>query len=361
LWIDALTAASNLAKLKRGAQADELVNISNMTRDRAIESFQLLFRNTTASDVDSTTPLLYDAVRPDGSPSSQLRPNMLFATHIVPGTKTKQDITQQATKRLGTPWGISSLDSSDPKYLAYHKAEPLYEQDASYHNGIVWLWNSGIWIEMLLRHGLIDQAWEVTRNYVDIMLDNITLGTLPELIDSKPREGIFVTTYPDAENFVGISRLDQMSLRNEAGVADSIPALSGTWSQAWSLSELIRNIAEDYVGLRYEIGSGFELKPQIPDSWGSVMATRTFAGYTLELRRVVSKGNWTWLLRFEGTDTPSPISLRFMVPGMEHPVMLELNGSEQRFEIRETRGGMAIILNNEVIVPDPAPPSAWKE
>jgi hypothetical protein len=127
------------------------------------------------------------------------------------------------------------------------------------------------------------------------------------------------------------------------------------------LSELIRNIAEDYVGLRYEIGTGFELKPQIPDSWGSVIATRTFAGYTLELRRLVSRGNWTWLMRIEGSETSKPMPLRFMVPGMEHPVILELSGNEQRFEIRETRGGMAIVLNYEVIEPDPAPPSVWKE
>jgi glycogen debranching enzyme len=361
LWIDALSAASNLARFSRGMQADELMNISNTTKIRALESFQRLFRNTDADNVEAANPFLFDAVGSDGSPSYQLRPNMLFATHLVPGTKTKLDITLQATKRLGTPWGIASVDSTDPKYLPYHKAEPLYEQDASYHNGIVWLWNSGIWIELLLRHGLLEQAWEVTRNYVDIMLDNITLGTLPELIDSKPREGIFSTTYPDIDHFVGISRLDQMSLRNEAGVDPSIPALSGAWSQAWSLSEFIRNIAEDYVGLRYEASIGFVLKPQLPPSWGNVMVTRKFAGYDLELRRVTSSSKATWFIRVEGSSTTPTIPLVFMVPGMEHPVVLKLEGSEQRFEIRESRGRVAIIMNNQVITPEPAPPSGWMD
>jgi glycogen debranching enzyme len=267
----------------------------------------------------------------------------------------------QATNRLGTPWGLMSLDPSDPKHLGYHKAEPLYEQDASYHNGIVWLWNTGIWVELLLRHDMVEQAWEVTRNYVDIMLDNITLGTLPELIDSKPREGVFTTTYPDSAHFQGISRLDQMSLRNESGVPADIPALSGTWSQAWSLSEFMRNIAEDYIGLRYESQSGFVLLPKVPESWGNVMATRSFAGYTLELRRVVSNGSVTWLMRIEGSDKSSPIPLKFMVPGMDHPVVLELIGNEQRYEVRESRGRVVIILNNEVIEPEPAPPSVWME
>ncbi len=361
LWIDALSAASNLARFKRGAQAEDLLSVSKTTRTLAAESFQILFRNPSAEDPESVNPLLFDAVMPDGSPSVQLRPNILFATHLVPGTKTKHTITQQATNRLGTPWGISSLDPSDSKYLAYHKAEPLYDQDASYHNGIVWLWNSGIWIEMLLRHEMVDRAWEVTRNYVDIMLDNITLGTLPELIDSKPREGVFSSTYPDAVNFSGISRLDQMSLRNEANIDPSIPALSGTWSQAWSLSEFIRNIAEDYVGLRYEADAGFVLKPQIPNAWGNVMATRMFAGYDLELRRVVSKGKSTWFIKVDGLGKAAPISLVLMVPEMNHPVVLELNGSEQRFEIRESRGRVAIVMNYKVIDPEPAPPSIWME
>jgi glycogen debranching enzyme len=359
LWIDALSAASNIARFKRGESAEQLTILANTTRITAVETFQAMFRNADASDIESANPLLFDAVGRDGSPSSELRPNLLFATHLVPGTKTKHDITLQATSRLGTPWGISSLDTSDPKFLAYHKAEPLYEQDASYHNGIVWLWNSGIWIEMLLRHGMVEQAWDVTRNYVDIMLDNITLGTLPELIDSKPREGVFRTTYPDDENFAGISRLDQMSLRNEAEVDPSIPALSGTWSQAWSLSELIRNIAEDYVGLRYEADAGFVLKPKMPNEWGNVMATRKFAGYDLELRRVTSNGKVTWLIRVEGSGKATPVPLVFMVPDMDHPVVLELNGGEQRYEIRESRGKVAIIMNNEVIEPEPAPPSIW--
>lgn len=361
LWIDALGAATNIARFKRGTQADQLMELSDSTRALALESFQLAFRNPSYTSSAEANPLLYDAVRSNGVASAELRPNALFATHLIPGTQPKRDLVEQVTNRLGTPWGLMSLDPSDAKYLPYHKAEPLYDQDASYHNGIVWLWNSGIWIEMLLRHGMVDKAWEVTRNYVDIMHDNITLGTLPELIDAKPREGVFVDQFPDADHFSGISRLDQMSLRNEAGVSNSIPALSGTWSQAWSLSEFIRNIAEDYVGIRYDAPVGFVFKPQIPDEWGNVLTTRRMAGYDFELRRVLSNGNVTWLLRVDGKGVASPIGLVSFVPGMEHPVVLELTGGEQRIEFRESRGRIAIIVNNEVVEPDPAPPSAWMD
>lgn len=361
LWIDALAAASNIARFKRGAEADQLVELADLARSKALESFQVAFRNPSFNNSTDATPVLFDAVGAGGAASSELRPNALFAAHLVSGTQPKRDLVEQVTGRLGTSWGLMSLDPADPKYLPYHKAEPLYDQDASYHNGIVWLWNSGIWIEMLLRLGLVDQAWNVTRNYVDIIHDNITLGTLPELIDAKPREGEFVDVYPDAEHFMGISRLDQMSLRNEAGVSSSIPALSGTWSQAWSLSEFLRNITEDYLGIRYEQYTGFVFKPMIPDSWGNVLATRNMAGYDIEFRRVMSNGTSTWMLRIDGQGKAVPIDLICHVPGMEHPVVLPLTGGEQRIEFRESRGRIAIIVNNEVIEPDPAPPSIWLE
>src|SRR5690606_3365688 len=113
--------------------------------------------------------------------------------------------------------------ADDPWFHPYHKTEPWYEQDASYHNGIVWLWNNGIWMEALVRHGLHEQAAEVMRNYADLMLENVTLGTLPELIDAMPRSGRFESDYPDSASFLGISRIDQMSLRNAAEVEVSIP------------------------------------------------------------------------------------------------------------------------------------------
>ena len=94
----------------------------------------------------------------------------------------------------------------------------------------------------------------------------------------------------------------------------------------------------------------------MPDAWGSEMAVRKFAGYDLELRRVISRGQATWLIRIDGNGMATPMPITFMVPGMSHPVTLELSGGEQRFEIRESRGRLAIIMNNEVIEPVPAPP-----
>lgn len=360
LWIDALQASSNLARFTRGEAADSLVNIADQTHTKALESFLKLFRADEITASNGNTPHLFDAIGANGVGSTQMRPNALFAYHLIPGTTAKADIARRITERLGTPWGPMSLASDDEWYHPYHKTEPFYEQDASYHNGIVWLWNTGSWIESLIRHGLHEQADSITQNYVDIMLDNVTLGTLPELIDAMPRSGKFASEYPSEEEFQHISRLDQMSLKNESKVDSSIPALSGTWSQAWSLSEFIRNLIEDYGGLRYEPGHGFVLFPAIPSGWGDVLIERQFAGYELDIRRVQNDETETWLLLFEATDKATVSTIPFMLPQMSEPVLLNLTASEDRYEIRVSADKITYQRNFDVYTPKPAPPSTWK-
>src|SRR5690606_11619563 len=199
--------------------------------------------------------------------------------------------------------------------------------------------------------GLYEQADSVTQNYVDIMLDNVTLGTLPELIDAMPRSGKFATEYPTQDEFQHISRLDQMSLRNEAQVDPSIPALSGTWSQAWSLSEFIRNLTEDYGGLKYEPGYGFVLFPSIPTGWGDMLIERQFAGYYLSMRRVKNADTETWLLQFDATDRAVVATLPFMLPQMKEPVLLDLTASQDRYEIRVDREKITYRRNYDTYTP----------
>ena len=360
LWIDALQASSNLARFTRGAAADSLVNIADQTHAIALESFLRLFRADETTASNENTPHLFDAIGANSLESTQMRPNALFAYHLIPGTTAKAHIARRITERLGTPWGPMSLAADDEWYHPYHKTEPFYEQDASYHNGIVWLWNTGSWIESLIRHGLHEQADSITQNYVDIMLDNVTLGTLPELIDAMPRLGKFASEYPTADEFQHISRLDQMSLKNESNVDASIPALSGTWSQAWSLSEFIRNLTEDYGGLRYEPGHGFVLFPAIPSGWGDVLIERQFAGYELDIRRVQNAETETWLLLFEATDKATVSTIPFMLPQMSEPVLLDLTASEDRYEIRVSADKITYQRNFDAYTPQLAPPSTWK-
>lgn len=358
LWIDALQAATNIARFKRGEAADELSIMAQESRDMALASFLKHFVVDETDSVKNTITML-DAISAGDVASSQIRPNALFAYHLLPGTEPKRELARNLTQKLGTPWGLLSLDAADPWFHPYHKAEPLYEQDASYHNGIVWLWNTGIWVEVLTRHGMHEQAWEVTKNYVDLMLDNITLGTLPELVDAMPRKGRFTQEFPSAKEFQGISRLDQMSLRNTTNRPPQVPALSGTWSQAWSLSEFVRNIVEDYGGLRYDLQQGFTLSPSIPKEWGDVLIQRQFAGYRMDLRRMSSVSGEVYLLRFEGGEQATATELPFLLPGMQDAVLLELSGFADVYEIREKRGKWMYKRNNESFQPKLRPANPW--
>jgi glycogen debranching enzyme len=354
LWIDALQAASSLVRFS--------TEPGSVALQSKVDSLHVAVKQAYVSrffaDLDTPQPRFYDALQAKGT-SASVRPNVLFGIHHLPQARMRRAITERLTRELGTRWGLLSLSPQDPWFHPYHKAEPLYEQDASYHNGIVWLWNSGIWIEHLLRHGQLERASEITRNYAGLMASHLTLGTLPELIDALPRRGAFVDQYPDAQAFPTIARLDQLSLRNAAELAPEVPALSGTWSQAWSLSEFIRSITDDYTGLQYHVGQGFQLTPHFPQAWGNVLVVRSFAHYRMELRRVIGQNGTEWLIRFSGEKVALPMVLPFHVAGMPQPVALQLSGREDRYVIRQERGRWTLRRNDQKYDAVPASLPLW--
>jgi glycogen debranching enzyme len=89
---------------------------------------------------------LYDCIDPV-DPS--IRPNQVIAISfglLNPG----QSATAQNTinKLLLTPYGLRTLSPSDQKYKGQ------YAGDSSYHNGCVWPWLTGYYVEALIRNGL---------------------------------------------------------------------------------------------------------------------------------------------------------------------------------------------------------------
>ena len=122
--------------------------------------------------------------------SWEVRPNMLIASSLEYSpltTPERKKIFDICTKELLTPKGMRSLS---PKSGAYN---PMYwggqvQRDAAYHQGTVWPWLSGFYLETCLkiykRSGLswVDRCFlgfEEEMNYHGI-------GTLPELFDGNP-------------------------------------------------------------------------------------------------------------------------------------------------------------------------------
>jgi predicted glycogen debranching enzyme len=99
---------------------------------------------------------LYDVVDVDGvkgQSDASLRPNQLFAAslnhHLLSGTQARS-MLQQVTDHLLTPMGLRTLSPSDPAYHASFNGDPLH-RDSAYHQGTVWPWLLGPYIDVHLR------------------------------------------------------------------------------------------------------------------------------------------------------------------------------------------------------------------
>jgi predicted glycogen debranching enzyme len=91
-----------------------------------------------------------DVVDPD---SLQLRPNCLLAVSLPHGPLLDAGIVRVAGAHLLTSLGMRSLAPSDPAYVGLHRGA-AHERDAAYHQGTVWPWLIGPYVEAALRTGV---------------------------------------------------------------------------------------------------------------------------------------------------------------------------------------------------------------
>ncbi|HZZ11870.1 MAG TPA: amylo-alpha-1,6-glucosidase, partial [Paraburkholderia sp.] len=177
--------------------------------ERARQAFQQRF-------IDPATQALADNVDVDhvaGAVDRAVRPNQIFAVGGLPFALLEgaaaRAVLDQVEAQLLTPPGLRTLAPSDPAYRGRYAGSPL-ERDGAYHQGTVWPWLLGPFIEAWLRvHGAdADAAQQVSTRFLAPLyahLDNAGLDHLSEIAD---------------------------------GDAPHAPA--GTPFQAWSLGELLR-------------------------------------------------------------------------------------------------------------------------
>jgi predicted glycogen debranching enzyme len=96
---------------------------------------------------------LYDVVDVDGVKGQNdpaLRPNQLLAasltTHLLTDAQTRS-MFQQITDHLLTPMGLRTLSPLDPAYHPRFNGDP-YQRDSAYHQGTVWPWLIGPYIDV---------------------------------------------------------------------------------------------------------------------------------------------------------------------------------------------------------------------
>ena len=150
------------------------------------------------------TNYCYDVLdSPEGN-DARLRPNQLIAvslTHSPLSAEQKKAIVDVCAQRLYTPHGMRSLDESDAAFVSKYGGGP-WERDGAYHQGTVWSWLIGPFVEAHLR--VYNDAHQA-RSYIEPLLRHMAdhgLGSISEIFDGTapytPR-GCFAQAWGVAE------------------------------------------------------------------------------------------------------------------------------------------------------------------
>jgi predicted glycogen debranching enzyme len=178
LWYNALRIFSELLKLNNQQQDARLVDLS---ADKTKSSFLQLFWNASGN-------YLYDLIDEQGNPDPSVRPNQIFSISLpfalMVGEQAKA-ILAMVTKKLYTPVGLRSLSPDDPWYIGIYAGDPV-KRDSSYHQGTVWSWLLGPYVDAIVR--LEDSSWNAQQviNNFKFHLGEACLGSVSEIFDGEP-------------------------------------------------------------------------------------------------------------------------------------------------------------------------------
>jgi len=163
---------------------------------------------------------LFDVVDVDhqrGVNDARLRPNQILAVGglpkcLLPAAQARA-VVEVVERELWTPLGLRSLARGEDGYISHYRGGPD-ERDAAYHQGTVWPWLIGPFVEAWLRAHGSDAAHREHARAVLLKpllehLNRAGLGHVSEIADAEP-------------DSIGAHRTD------------------GCPFQAWSLGELIR-------------------------------------------------------------------------------------------------------------------------
>jgi glycogen debranching enzyme len=141
---------------------------------------------------------LYDVVDVDHVPGridASCRPNQIFAVGGLPERLLDADrarrLVETVEHRLLTPLGLRSLAPGEPGYVAHYEGPPLV-RDGAYHQGTVWPWLMGAFVEAWLRvHCETEAARSEARVRflapLEAHLTTAGLGHVSEIADAERR------------------------------------------------------------------------------------------------------------------------------------------------------------------------------
>jgi len=206
LWYSALCWATQWALHLARETPEKQESFSNQARRYAQQAEEVKASLKKFWNPDRS--YFYDAIEPDGQPDPAIRPNAVVALslhHCGFEEHQARQVLEVACDRLLTPYGLRSLDPSDPDYIDRYAGDSIH-RDSAYHQGTVWSWLIGPFLA----------AWK--RFYPEI----------PVPFDWQPL----------VEHFQ-----QQACLGSVSEIFDGDPPHSpqGAFAQAWSVAEIIRH------------------------------------------------------------------------------------------------------------------------
>ncbi|MFI5230088.1 MAG: amylo-alpha-1,6-glucosidase, partial [Gemmatimonadales bacterium] len=179
LWYNALRLLEGWLEEIRGDGAGASVG------DRAEQVYESFNKRFWMAD----RGYLYDVVDGEHGDSPLCRPNQIFAislNHPVLERSRWEPVLGVVRERLLTPVGLRSLAPGEPEYKDRYFGD-LRSRDAAYHQGTVWAWLIGPWIDAWLKVHPDDRAG--ARRFLDGCLGALGqfgLGTIGEIFDATP-------------------------------------------------------------------------------------------------------------------------------------------------------------------------------
>jgi predicted glycogen debranching enzyme len=131
---------------------------------------------------------LYDVVDGEKGDDAAFRPNQIFAIsldHPVLDPARWKSVVTAVQERLLTPMGLRSLAPGDPDYKPNYSGD-LRARDAAYHQGTVWAWLIGPFIDAWLKTHPGEQ--EIARGFLAGFEPHLTqagIGTISEVFDAE--------------------------------------------------------------------------------------------------------------------------------------------------------------------------------